>query len=133
MHFPQIESQGRALPDRQIFSYRHIFSENEKSARYYSLDKPTTKMAYCPVTPKQEGRQMSQAELNGIKQLLSGIVAHLETLTMQIAELRPLKQISPEYRIAENKVGQSIHTDMRALRQLADTVLDKTDAPEGES
>jgi len=31
MHFPQIESQGRALPDRQIFSYRHIFSERMES------------------------------------------------------------------------------------------------------
>ncbi|MDR3754670.1 MAG: hypothetical protein P4K93_12530 [Terracidiphilus sp.] len=73
------------------------------------------------------------SELDGIKQLLSGVVAHLETLTTQIAELRPLKPISPEFRIAENRVGESMTKEVHALRQLADTVIGKTGQPEGEA
>jgi hypothetical protein len=66
-------------------------------------------------------------ELDGIKQLLGRVVAHLEKLTTEIQELRPLKPVTREYRAEEMKTGVALVAEVRSLRQLADTTLGKTD------
>lgn len=62
-------------------------------------------------------------ELEGIKQLLGQIVTQLEKVTTQTTELMPLKNIGREYRQDEHDAAVSLVEGIKAIRQLANTVL----------
>ena len=66
-------------------------------------------------------------ELEGVKQVLRSVVAHLDLVTTQISELAPLKNVSREWKTEETKILQSFVASGNSLRQLADKVLGNTD------